>query len=118
MVRVGPPDKGATGGALRLWCALILLLVVTHVALMASERHLAMMGAPMGLTSSPALTGMLASPMTAPEAIREPLPPPRAPLIGDCPAQQAVLPLLFLLLLICFAGRSVLALPGWPPPRW
>ncbi len=94
---------------LGLCCALVFLLVATHVVLMASERHTAVMGPQMG--AEPAM-GAIAR--LLPHAATHEGEAPSAPhhaVLGDCPAQQAVPPLFLLLLLLMALLRRLLPLP-------
>lgn len=100
----------SSGQGLLCVCWLGLLLLLTHQAAMASAQCAVAMGPLHGhvaMRSGP----MLSTP---------PLPPPTVPATrGDCPAQQAVFPVLalLLLLLIVVRGRPTgrHALPGGVP---
>lgn len=107
---------------LGLCCALVFLLIVTHVFLMASERHATVMGPQMDATSTGAIARLL--PQVAAHAGDEDGQPsaPHHPVRGDCPAQQAIPPFfLLLLLLVVLLRRPLPTLPraarrsrGWP----
>lgn len=91
-------------------CALVLALCVAHQFLMASERHAAVMG-PAGPQSAMATSGLLAAAGPRHGGVHGPEQP--VSVMGDCPAQQAVIPLLLLALL----ALGLLARPlPWPAP--
>ena len=115
-----------------LGCLFVLALLLTHVALMASERHGEVMGPPpAGIASTIEAAGaMIAKGVPHKDTSaggRAPALPHST--LGDCPAQQAVLPLLLLLLVLAGLPRLHVAAPratapllGWrarfvlPPP--
>ena len=90
-----------------LLCAFVLALCLAHQLLMASEQHAAVM--------EPTSARFALAPLALPAAegsghggLR--LPEPSMPLLGDCPAQQAILPVLLALLVLgCLVGAC-----SWP----
>jgi hypothetical protein len=94
-------------------CALVFLLIVTHVFLMASERHAAVMGPQMDAAPMGAIARLM--PQIMAHAGHEDSQPtsPHHTVLGDCPAQQAVPPLFLLLLLLIALLRRLL-----PPPQF
>jgi hypothetical protein len=88
------------GRRVTLCCTLVLLLLAAHAALMASVQHVAVMGPLMGAVSLPGITeppgDTGATHRDADGGKGAPAAP--HPVLGDCPAQQAVLPLLLVLL--------------------
>lgn len=108
-------------GGLR--CGLVLLLLVTHLALMTTERHVAVMGPLMGAGPAPAALGPLGQATAAPWAVGSGEDTPEAPhrpVLGDCPVQQAIMPLLLVLLILggLIALRSVLSCEIGRPSGW
>lgn len=108
--RRGEGDAGRGRQFLAL-CALVLALWIGHQFLMASERHAAVMDLTHGRAA-------LASPVAALEGALaahadglgpERMPEQPMPLLGDCPAEQALVPVLLLLLLL---GATIGS--GWP----
>ena len=99
-----------------LCCTLVLLLIVTHVALMTTERHIDAMGPLMDGSPAAAAAGQGDR---SGEGVPE---EPHHPVLGDCPARQAVLPLLLILLALggLVALRSTISHDtghqlGWHP---
>ncbi len=98
-------------------CLLILTLLLAHQALMISERHAEVMGSLRGHTVSRSAPS---TPMGARVAgvaddravATEPAPHVPPVSLGECPAQQAVLPLLLLLLLLSGALRRFAIRPA------
>ena len=94
-------------------CALVLALWVGHQFLMASERHAAVMDLTHGWAGlappAAALDGALAA--HADGLGPERMPGRPMPLLGDCPAERTLVPVLLLLLLLGAALGS-----GWPWP--
>lgn len=89
---------------LLLVSSVVVLLLAAHVTLMASERH-----APVMARLHDGFAATLTMPLAVPLATHAaPQSPPLAPhhLMGDCPAQVAVVPLLLLLLALVGAGGS------------
>lgn len=100
---------------LGLCCALVFLLVVTHIILMASERHAAVMSPQMGAASIGTIARLLPRAMAHGE---EPA-SPHHPVLGDCPAQQTVPPLFLLLLVLMALLRRLLPItPRATRPAW
>ena len=102
-------------------CLLILALLLAHVALMADERHAEVMGplhghaasrsadpAPVAAKFGGATGGGAVAPEPAPHV------PPAS--LGECPARQAVLPLLVLLFLLVGTPRLLAVQPGGAGP--
>lgn len=87
-----------------------LLLIVTHVALMATERHWVMMGPQMHATTPTGNSAVLVPDDAIIQSDPDHGGAPTTPrsVLGDCPAQQA-LPPLFLLLVLLLA--MLLAVP-------
>lgn len=79
------------GRRCELCCLFVFLLVATHMALMADTRRMVAIGLQMRPTDGLIATGV---------ADQEGRPVGPQPLLGDCPAQRAVLPLFLLLLLL------------------
>ncbi len=102
------------GHGLVLLCMLVLAFCVTHQLLMASERHATVMG-PLhqGAMSSFPLASPAAIAMSiVGEAGNGPLSRTPRPVMSECPAQQAVIPLLLVLgLLVGVLLRPGRALP-------
>lgn len=100
-----PPTS--TGGRskqrLLLASGVVALLLVAHVTLMASERHATVM-TPLHEQFSATLPMPVAAHVAAHAAFQSPAPAPFH-LIGDCPGQAAVVPLL--LLLLALAGMKI-----------
>jgi hypothetical protein len=86
-------------------CAVVFLLVVTHVALMTSERHATVMGVQMGALSPAGIIARLVPDTSPRQGAADHGDGPAIPhsVLGDCPAQQAVPPLILLLLLLIIA---------------
>lgn len=103
---------GRLGRGLVLMCMLVLALCVTHQLLMASERHAMVMG-PLHERVFPAPVAVSGATMPdASDPIEERRPRAPQPILGECPAQQAILPLLLMVLLLAGAclwvGRASL----------
>jgi hypothetical protein len=95
-------------------CVVVFLLIVTHVALMTSERHATVMGMQIGVPSPVGIIARLVPDTSPQQGAAEHDNDPAIPhsVLGDCPAQQAIPPLLpILLLLIITQLRTVAA---WP----
>jgi hypothetical protein len=78
----------------RVCCSLVILLVVAHIVLMASERYDATIGPIVVGAVVPAAVGAAHGDARAGEHA----PDAPHPVVGGCSAQQAVLPVLLLLL--------------------
>lgn len=90
------------GDALVLMCLLVLALCLTHQLLMVTARHLTVMG-PLHergiLSPSPAPTAMtILSGAGELNSLHLPVVP--QPMTGECPAQQAIVPVLLVLILL------------------
>src|SRR5262245_38519756 len=110
-VAVVPGNNLAAGGAgvrrrtltggLSLWCLLVFGLVVTHQLLMTTERHTWVMGDIHGTIGLAAPSAPGHAVMTAADHDQ---PAPAMPtMLGDCPAQQAIVPILLVLLTLAVA---------------
>ena len=102
-------------------CLLVLALLLAHVALMAGERHGEVMGPLHGHAASRSAAPVLVAPEavgTTGGGVVTPEPAPHAPpaSLGDCPARQAVLPLLVLLFLLVGTPRLFAVQPGGAGP--
>lgn len=103
---------GGWGRTLGPACLLILALLLTHQALMASERHATVMGPLLGSTTPTPLMNHVTQPASATLA-GHPAPAP-PPFLSECPAQVAIPPLLALLLTLIVVIRRPAATPGAP----
>ena len=106
-----------------LGCGLVLLLLVTHLALMTTERHAAVMGPLVSAGPEPAVLGASGQAAAAHGSvgIGEKTPEePHRPVLGDCPAQQAILPLLLVLLVLggLVTSRPMLSRATGRPSGW
>lgn len=113
-----------------LWCLLVLGILLSHHALMLTEGHAEVMGPQHGALGASALTspGPVADVQIGHD---QPAPTDPHALLGDCLAQQGVLPGLTLLLLLAAtlaalltnrgaalrAAPTYLPLPSHPPSR-
>jgi hypothetical protein len=107
---------------------LVLALVLTHAALMATDHHSVAMEPLSALTEvtdwSVDLLATLGAGGHEHSSGRERMPAAPHPVLGDCPAQQAVLPLLLVLVILvalAFArGGTTLVASGLPRhwPAW
>lgn len=90
------------GRGLAVLCMIVLALCVTHLMLMASERHAAVMWPLHEQSMAPVEAAADATIARADgvEAHERPAPPAPVPLMGDCPAQQGIIPLLLALSLL------------------
>lgn len=81
-------------------CLFVLALCLMHQFLMASERHAAVMPpSQVGFMASTGPTIAVPGTLLVHDPVGQPVPPP-PPLMGDCPAQQGILPFLLLLSLL------------------
>lgn len=91
-----------------LVCIVLLALCVAHQLFMATEQHIAVMG-PLHQNGGRAasMATAQAGAVPAPGMVDgQPMPSVPQPLMGDCPAQQALIPLLLLLSFLLVAlGR-------------
>ena len=101
-------------------CALVFLLVVTHIILMASERHATVMAPQMGASSPMGAIARLLPRDAAHDAAEDGRQPaPHHTMLGDCPAQQTVPPLFLLLLVLMALLRRLLpTTPQATRPAW
>jgi hypothetical protein len=95
---------------LAVWSLLVLGLIVTHLALMTTERHAEVMGP---LHAAFGTIGMASPGIAEVEAPGHQQHAPAAPdmVFGNCPAQQAVFPALLLLLFLA-ATIALISAPG------
>lgn len=124
----GQGDSWRWAGAVR---TLVLAALLGHAALMASAWCAAVLGSQHGAAAERALFAPSHEAMPAPDGGAMPQPTPYAPhqMPGICPAQQALPPLVLLLLLLAVAlwwlrasaplpdcVRLAWAIPRQPPP--
>lgn len=121
---MGQGSKQRCGRRAEPWlggcCALVFLLVVTHIILMASERHAAVMSPQMGASSPMAAVPRILPQAAAHDASEDGRQPaPHHTMLGDCPAQQTVPPLFLLLLILMALLRRLLPItPLATRPVW
>lgn len=121
LARRGSGETGIGRGFIAL-CALVLALCVAHQLLMASERHAAVMeSAPARAAAAEGRATPFAALLDGVGVPGPEMPPGMPiPLMGDCPAQQAIVPallLLDLLLGVAIWGGGPPVLLGADPVR-
>lgn len=105
------PDSATLKHRFVTLCALILALCVAHQFLMASERHAAVMGPVHQQAAAPSpLAVAMYHNLNLVAPAPGPLPGMPLPFMGDCPARQAIVPALFLLMLLV---GGALGFGGW-----
>lgn len=115
---MGTARRGENNAGLRrhfvALCAAVVVLCIGHQLLMASDRHATVMGSAHGWTGGTLPAAPLAGAMGVHRAdlASERVPEMPLPLLGDCPAQQAVVPLLLLLVLLIGGTGGWWMVPG------